>query len=58
MTTLELARHYEDRYIQWLKARKENQIAIGPEPDPRDFQLLPWAAEAIKKRVNREMNRP
>lgn len=50
---------FEDAYSKYAKLRKEGRLyPLDREPSPQDYGLIAWAAEQIKRRVNREVNRP
>lgn len=57
-STRDAMRQYEDLYTRHAKLKKEHKLFPGDtEPDPKAFGILPWAAEHIRKRVDREVNR-
>jgi hypothetical protein len=50
---------YTEAYTRWATLKKQGRIFTGDqEPRPSDFGLIAWAAEQIRKRVDRETNRP
>jgi hypothetical protein len=50
---------YEDAYSKWAALKKEGRLLPGDqEPRPSDYGLIAWAAEQVRKRVDREVNRP
>jgi hypothetical protein len=49
---------YEDAYTRWAKLKKEGKLyPTDTEPRAQDFGLIHWAAEQVKKRIDREMAR-
>lgn len=52
------AKGYCEMITRFLKLKKEGRLMKGDvEPRPEDFGLIQWAADRIKERVEREMNR-
>jgi hypothetical protein len=51
-------KEYEEAVTRFEKLKKEGRLFPGDvEPRAQDFGLISWAAEQIRKRVQREMNR-
>jgi hypothetical protein len=49
---------YTDSYTRFAKLKKEGKLIPSDQPPrPSDFGLIDWAAEHVRKRIDREMNR-
>jgi hypothetical protein len=49
---------FTDRYQVYASMKKQGRLFPGDkEPDPKDYGLIPWAADHIKKRIDREVSR-
>jgi hypothetical protein len=49
---------FEEFYTRYAKMKRQGRLFHGDkEPDPKDYGLIPWAADHIKKRIDREVNR-
>jgi hypothetical protein len=50
---------FEEAYSRWAKLKKENRLYPQDQmPRAEDFGLIAWAAEQIRKKCDREINRP
>lgn len=50
---------YEEDYSRWARLKKENRLYPQDEmPRPEAYGLIAWAAEQIRKKCDREINRP
>lgn len=49
---------FEETYTRWAKLRHEGRLMRGDEaPDPVSIGVDAWAADQIRKRVDREIAR-
>lgn len=49
---------FEDAYTKWAVLKKQGRLFPGDqEPRAQDYGLIAWAADQVKKRVDREVNR-
>lgn len=49
---------FADRYQVYASMKKQGRLfPHDKEPDPKDFGLIQWAADHIKKQIDREVNR-
>lgn len=57
-STDQAIKHYTEMYTRWAVLKKENRLFRGDkEPTGDDFGLLPWVADQIKRRIDKEVNR-
>lgn len=57
-STRDAMRQYEDLYTRHAKLKRNGKLFPGDtEPDFKALGLLPWAAEHIRNKVDREVNR-
>lgn len=50
---------YADRYQMYATMKKQGRLFPGDkEPDAKDYGLISWAADQIKRRIDKEVNRP
>jgi hypothetical protein len=50
---------YTEAYTRYFKLKVEGRLMKGDEPPrPEDYGLIAWAAEQVRKRIEREMVRP
>jgi hypothetical protein len=49
---------YSEMFTRWYRLKREGKLyPQDKEPDPKDFGLDSWAANHIKQRIMREMDR-
>jgi hypothetical protein len=49
---------YTEMFTRWYRLKREGKLyPQDKEPDPKDFGLDSWAANHIKQRIMREMDR-
>lgn len=58
LTTDQALKLYTEMITRYLLLKKDGKLFPGDkEPSAEDLGLLPWAADQIKKRVEREIFR-